>query len=121
MTKNEIRTKCLVYINELNERISNDVFKNRFHLACHSIGITVDNEGAWLNDCEVAFYDDVQPERDYVRHYGHSTMINRWYWGGPDYDLNEFIVRSNFWKLERGEVNDQKSNETRRPGLGYGV
>lgn len=105
--KKKIRRQVNKIVRMLNRGMRNDVFKDRFSISIKDRQIRPysDNSG-WDANFLIEFCDKEQPERNYSYWFNiHSIVYSGMFAGGRhlDSDLNNFIVKSDFWEKYRNE------------------
>ena len=99
--KRKLRKEIRHVIRAINRGLQKDVFKDRFwvEIVEQSIKPWPDNSG-WNAYFRIAFHDRKCPERDYDYWFEpHFIKYSGFMAGGRhvDSDLNDFIVKSDFW------------------------
>ena len=105
--KRKIQRKVRACVRHINKKMRADIFGDRFwiEISGQEIRPWSDNSGwhAWF---KIAFHDNEQPDRDFEKWYwGRSVLYSGLFAGGDhmDTDLNDFIVKSDFWEKYRAQ------------------
>jgi hypothetical protein len=104
-SKRNLKRKVRRVIRRLNKGLREDVFGDRFsvHIIQSNIVPWQDNSG-WDANFLIEFRDAAQPERNYAYWFSpHFIIYSGILAGGRhvDSDLNDFIIRSDFWEKYR--------------------
>ena len=105
--KGKIRRKVRATVRHINRNLRKDVFRERFWIEIveQHIRPWSDNSG-WESYFRIAFHDRENPERDYDYWFEpHFIIYSGLFAGGRhmDGDLNDFIVKSDFWEKYRAQ------------------
>lgn len=109
--KRRIKRKVRQTIRMLNKGLREDVFGDRFsvRIAASDIRPYDDNSG-WDAYFLIEFLDKEHPERNYQYWFTPHFIIYSGFMAGGrhvDSDLNDFIIRSDFWENYKAEKNDK--------------
>lgn len=105
--KRKIQRKVRACVRHINKQLQKDVFGDRFwiEIVGNQIRPWSDNSG-WDAYFGIAFHDRENPERDFFYWYSpHNIIYSGLFAGGRymDSDLNDFIVKSDFWEKYRAQ------------------
>ena len=108
-SKRNMRRKVRACVRHINKQLQRDVFGDRFwiEIVGNQIRPWSDNSG-WDAYFGIAFHDRENPERDFSYWYSpHHIIYSGLFAGGRymDSDLNDFIVKSDFWEKYRNGTN----------------
>ncbi len=109
-SKKKLKRKIYRTIRHINKGLRNDVFKDRFWVEVTGSRIVPwDDSSGWNAHFLISFHDRENPNRDYSSWFDPHFIIYSGFFAGGDHvdtDLNEFIIRSDFWekyKTKRGK------------------
>lgn len=104
-SKRKLIRKINRVVRKMNRSLRNDVFKDRFSVVVLNKDIRpYSDHSGWDAHFLIEFRDEAQPNRNYAYWFEpHFIIYSGFFAGGRhvDTDLNDFIVRSDFWETYR--------------------
>lgn len=108
-SKRKIMRRVNRAVRYLNKNLRKDVFGDRFSIAVVERSVRPwDDHSGWDSRFRIEFRDAKYPERNYSCWFDYHYVIYSGFFSGGrhvDTDLNDFIIRSDFWKNYKVEKN----------------